>query len=120
MTRAIAKENVCIYPGREKPNSLESGNKEVLGNIGRRTNCTPASQYWDTYTDLCPGHFYSNDLLKGRADLLREGICPQVRLSGTGAIKGLRYTDCVVHSWPQEAHVCLKFIEEYGKSRYLQ
>ena len=24
----------------------------------------------------------------------------------------------MVHGWPQEAHVCLKFLEEYGKSRH--
>ena len=52
-----------------------------------------------------------------RADLLREGICPQVSLSGTGVIKGLRYNDCVVHGSPKEAHVCLKFLEELSKVR---
>jgi len=24
----------------------------------------------------------------------------------------------IVHKWPQEAHICLKFLEEYGKSRH--
>ncbi len=32
-------------------------------------------------------------------------------------IKGLRYNDCIVHGWPSEAHVCLKFLEELGKVR---
>ena len=49
---------------------------------------------------------------------MREGICPQVRLSGTGVIKSLKYNDMIVHGWPKEAHICLKFLEEYGKSRH--
>ena len=57
-------------------------------------------------------------MLQVRADLLREGICPQVRLSGTGVIRSLTYNDMIVHGWPKEAHVCLKFLEEYGKSRH--
>ena len=107
--RAIVKEPVS---------KLKSQDKEIVATIGRRVDSTPASQYWDTYTELKPGHFYSGDLLQVRAELLREGVCPQVRLSGTGMIKGLRYNDCVVHNWPKEAHVCLKFLEEYGKFRH--
>ena len=59
----------------------------------------------------------TNDLMAVRAEMLRNGICPQVRLSGTGIPKGLRYNDCIIHTWPQEAHVCLKFLEELSKTR---
>jgi hypothetical protein len=110
--RAIMKESCAT------PQSLSCVEKDILANIGRRVNSTPASQYWEVYIKLGPGHFYSNDLLQIRADLLRQGICPQVRLSGTGVIRSLKYNDMIVHNWPQEAHICLKFFEEYGKSRH--
>lgn len=90
---------------------------EVLATIGRRANSTPVSQYWETYSKIAPGHFYSHDLVGVRADMLREGICPQVRLSGVGVIKGLRHNNCMVHGMPHEAHICLKFLEELGKVR---
>ena len=106
--RAIMKEPVS------EPRSQD---QEVLATIGRRANSTPASQYWDTYSKLAPGHFKADDLLQVRADLLREGISPQVRLSGVGSIKSLRYNDCVVHAWPKDAHVCLKFLEELSTVR---
>jgi len=57
-------------------------------------------------------------LLTVRRHLLRNHVCPQVMLSGLGTIKCLRYNDCYVHRWPQEAHVCLKFLEEYSKIRH--
>ncbi len=57
---------------KEPQSEPQSQKKEVLATIGRRTNSTPASQYWDTYIKLAPGHFYSNNLLQVRADLLRE------------------------------------------------
>ena len=72
---------------REPLSAPRSQDKEVLATIGRRGNSMPASQYWDTYTKLSPGYFYSSDLLQVKADGLREGICPQVLLSGTGVIK---------------------------------
>ena len=90
---------------------------EILATIGKKANSTPASQYWSTLTKLAPGHFKTTNLMAIRADMLREGICPQVRLSGTGLPKGLRYNDCIVHTWPQEAHACLKFLEELSKTR---
>ena len=65
--RTIAKEQIST------PTTQSS---EVLATIGRRANSMPASQYWETYSKLAPGHFYSHDLVGVRADLLREGICP--------------------------------------------
>ena len=90
----------------------------VLARMGKRTNTAPAAQYWEKYTKLQPGNFRSEDLLAVRADLLRNHICPKVQLSGTGIIKSLRYNDCVIHRWPQEALICLKFLEEYSKIRH--
>ena len=102
---------------REQVSAPTAQPNEVLATIGRRVNTMPASQYWETYSKLAPGHFQAPDLLKVRAALLREGICPQVRLSGTGHVKALRYNDCHVHAWPKEAHICLKFLEELSAVR---
>ena len=88
-TRAIAKEKVSAPTARPH---------EVLATIGRRANTTPASQYWESYTKLAPGHFQAPNFLAVRVALLEEGICPQVKLSGTGQMKGLRYKDCHVHA----------------------
>ena len=49
--------------------------------------------------------------------MLREGICPDVRLSGRGKIVKLLYNDCHIHTMPHEAHICLKFLEELSKVR---
>ena len=103
---------------KERIGEAKADDHEVLATIARRTNVTPASQYWETYTKLQPGHFSSSDLMQIRADLLRDGICPRLKLSGTGVIRELRYNDCFVHAWPHEAHICLKFLEEYGKTRH--
>ena len=89
----------------------------MLSTIGRRASSVPAKQFWETYSKLAPGHFYSHDLLKTRADLLREGICPQVQLSGLGIPRALRYNDCTIHKFPQEAYICLKFLEELSQVR---
>jgi hypothetical protein len=102
---------------REQTSIPKAPKTEVLATIGKKANSTPASQYWQTYSKLKPGHFKTNDLMAVRAEMLRDGICPQVRLSGTGMPKGLRYNDCIIHNWPQEAHVCLKFLEELSKTR---
>ena len=90
----------------------------LLARIGRKNNLMPASQYWDTFTRLHPGHYYATDLNEVRGKLLREHICPKVLLSGMGVIKGLVYNDCHVHKWPHDAHICLKFLEEYSKLRH--
>ncbi len=102
---------------REQVSTPIAQSNTVLATIGRRASSVPASPFWETFSTLGPGHFYSNDLAGVRADLLREGVCPQVRLSGMGMLKGLRYNDCVIHGWPREAHVCLKFLEELSKVR---
>ena len=102
---------------REQISTPQAPKTEILATIGKKTNSTPASQYWNTFTKLAPGHFETNDLMAIRADMLREGICPQIRLSGTGIPKGLCYNNCIVHTWPQEAHVCLYFLEELSKTR---
>ena len=102
---------------KEPVSEPRSQDQEVLATIGRRANFTPASQYWDTYSKLAPGHFKADDLilLQIRADLLREGICPQVTLSGVGRAKMLRYNDCFVHAWSKDAFVCMAFLQEYSK-----
>ena len=102
---------------REQVSTPTAQSNEVQATIGRRANSGPASQYWDSYSKLAPGHFYTSDLVGVRPDLLREGICPQVRLSGMGMLQGLRYNDCTVHGWPGEAHICLKYLEELSKVR---
>ena len=102
---------------REPTSTPKAPKTDILASIGKQANSTPTSQYWQTYSKLAPGHFKTNDLMAIRADMLREGISPQVRLSGTGIPKGLRYNECIVHKWPQEAHVCLKFLEELSKTR---
>ena len=79
--RSIVKEPVVELT--KKPDTC------LLAKIGRRTNPTPASQYWDTFSKLQPGHYYSSDLNEVRGDLLREHVCPKVLLSGMGVIKGL-------------------------------
>ena len=71
-----------------------------------------------SYTTLQPGNFYSTDLLKVRGDLLRNHICPHMMLDGCGAMMALKYNNCVVHRWPKDAHICLKFLEEYPKVRH--
>ena len=103
---------------REPISEPSKAEEYILAKIGRKNNSTPASQYWDKYSKLEPGHFYANDLSTVRGHLLRNHVCPQVMLSGLGTIKCLRYNDCYVHRWPQEAHVCLKFLEEYSKIRH--
>ena len=102
---------------REPTSTPKAPKTDILASIGKKANSTPASQYWQTYSKLAPGHFKTNDITAARANMLREGISPQVMLSGTGIPKGLRYNDCIVHTWPQEAHVCLKFLEELSKTR---
>ena len=67
------------------PQAIE---KEVLASIGKPVPSTPASQYWQTFTKLAPGHFKTNDLTAVRAELLRDGFCPQVIRSGTNNPKG--------------------------------
>ncbi len=69
---------------REPLSSPTAQANEVLATIGRRANTMPASQYWETYSKLAPGHFYSNDLVGVRAELLREGICPTSEAVGCG------------------------------------
>ena len=91
---------------------------EVLAKIGRSTNNTPGSQFWHLFTRLQPGHFYTYDIRQVRNDLLKEGVCAQVRLNGKNEVRGLRYNDCIIHSWPWEAHVCLAFLMEYSKTRH--
>ena len=81
----------------KKVAALAAQSNEVLSTIGRRANSAPASQYWETYSKIAPGHFYSHALMGVRAYLLRERSCPQVRLSGKGLPKGLQYNDCVIH-----------------------
>ena len=100
---------------REQTSTPRAPKTDVLASIGKRTNSTPASQYWSTFTKLAPGRVKTNDITTVRAELLRDGICPQVLLSGTGIPKGLRYNDCIIHTWPQEAHVCLAFLVELSK-----
>ena len=113
----VENETIRRAIAREQISTPKAPKTEILASIGRKANSTPASQYWQTYSKLAPGHFKTNDITAVRADMLREGICPQVRLSGTGLPKGLRYNDCIVHTWPQEAHVCLKFIEELTNNK---
>ena len=103
---------------REPTTEPSPQEKCLLGKIGRMNNTAPASQYWDTYSILKPGHFKSSDLMAIRGALLREHVCPQVVLGGMGNLKTLRYNDCFIHNWPHEAHVCLKFLEEYSKIRH--
>ena len=83
-----------------------------------RNSTTPSSQFWDTYTTLQAGSFYSAELLKVRGDLLRNHICPHVMLNGCGATKALKYNDCVIHHWPKDAHICLRFLGQSSKVRH--
>jgi hypothetical protein len=114
----------CVTPetakqiARESISTPATQSSEVVASIGRRANSTPSCIYWETFVELKPGHFYSNhDLMEVRAKLLREGICPEVRLSGSGQLKMLRYNDCFVHAMPAESHVCLRFLQELSSVR---
>ena len=60
---------------------------DIWANIGKRVNSTPASKYWSTFTKLAPGHFKSDDMMAVRTEMLRDGTCPHVTLSGTGILK---------------------------------
>ena len=95
--RAAAKQIV------EAP---KAKSQEVMASISRRATSTPGAVFWELYTVLKPGHFYSGKLAEVRADFHREGMCPKVRLSGTGQLKQLVWNDCVVHSLPRETGVC--------------
>ena len=107
VTRIISRESVST------PTIPSS---EIVATIGHRISSIPPSQYWSTFSKIAPGHFKCDDVIQIRAELLSEGICPQVKLSGTGIVKGLRYNDCHIHNWPTKtAHVCLKFLEELSK-----
>lgn len=103
---------------REAISTPKPVEKEILGKIGRSTNTTPSSQFWHLYTGLAPGNYYAYDLQAVRADLLRQYISPRLTMSGTGRIKSLTYNDCKIYHWPYEAHICLKFLEEYSKIRH--
>ena len=102
---------------REKNSTPATQSGEVLATIGRRANSTPSCSFWDLFVKLAPGHHYTYDITGVRAGLLREGICPEVQLSGSGQMKALRYNDCHVHAMPPEAHICLKFLEELSRVR---
>jgi len=128
-------QSVCVYiwgdhcytVGDEKvkraiirePTSEPTKSEEcVLAKIGKITSTTTACQYWDTFSEIKPGHFYASDLLKVRGDMLRQHVSPKVYLSGLGNIKRLQYNDCIVHNWPAEAHICLRFLERYSEIRH--
>ena len=80
ITKAICRESISLPT---------PPNNEVLATINHRMPSTPASQYWSTYSYIQPGHFKCDNLVDIRTELLKQGICPQVKLSGTGIIKGL-------------------------------
>ena len=80
----VEDASVKTFIIREQVSTPTAQSNEVLSTIGGRASSVPASQFWETYSKLAPGHFYSHDLLQTRADLLRGGICPQVQLSGIG------------------------------------
>ena len=88
----------CVTPetakqiARESISTPTTQSSEVVASIGRRANSTPSCIYWETFVELKPGHFYAHNLLEVRANLLREGICPEIRLSGSGQTKALRST----------------------------
>jgi hypothetical protein len=62
---------------------------------------------------LQPGHFYSYDLQSARVDLHKESICPYVVLDGTSQPKHLIYNDLHIHSFPEEAKLCMRFAGIY-------
>ena len=85
---------------------------ELVAGIKRQANVIPGGQYWESYSELKPGHFRSANLHSIRTDLLDKGISPKVSLNGMGNVKRLKYGECMIHNWPAEAHVCMSFLEE--------
>ena len=85
---------------------------ELVAGIKRKANVIPGGQYWESYSELKPGHFRSANLHSIRTDFLEKGISPKVSLNGMGNVKRLKYGECMIHSWPAEAHVCMSFLEE--------
>ena len=88
-----------------------------LAAMGKHLKTNPGAQYWESYQGISPGHFKTWDLSEVRLQLLREGICPKISLSGAGKMKSLKYNDMTIHSWPQDGYLCLKFLEVLSQYR---
>ena len=89
----------------------------LVASIGKRANNSPSVNFWQQYLKIAPGHFFTGDILKVRSELLQQGICPKVVLSGTGEMKTLRYNDMTIHRLHRDSGVCRAFLEEYTKFR---
>ena len=64
--RATAKQAI------EAP---KAQSQEVVASISRRAATTPGAVFWELYTGLKPGHFYSGKLAEVRADFHKERVC---------------------------------------------
>jgi hypothetical protein len=73
--------------------------------------------YWELFTELTPGHFYTRDMNKARSILHAQHICPLVVKDGVNKIKMLIYNDCFIHLLPREAECCVNFLQIMKKIR---
>ena len=103
--RQIVKEE--IQGLEEKP--------PLVASIQRPPNNTPGCSFWKQFTKIQPGHFCHEDLQEARSQLLKQGICPQVKLNGCGEFKSLKYNQMIIHKHHKDSFICMKFLEEYSK-----
>ena len=64
---------------------------------------------------MAKGHFYTENLVKLRAQLHSNCICPKVMLNGVGAVKSLRVQDAVIHRALPESTVCQEFANIFNR-----
>ena len=50
---------------------------ELTASIKRKANDLPGGQYWESYSELKPGHFRSANLQSIRTDLLEKALVPK-------------------------------------------